>query len=222
MGDIKAIDVAKWFIKRQYDSPRDTFDGNMKLQKLLYFAQLIHAADYNKLLFDDEMRAFENGTVVNNVRLDYKNNQNYLIEQAEKFRDFNNSEVNSTLEMTLEIFGDMTATELSDLNHEFDSWKIPYYSSITNQTNVYDKEKSIVRPFDEVFKGDLNNVKQMLGSYRENEDSMAVEVVNGVTFYYNANEIEFNDDILSELKDLDCTDEAYTVTIDQDQGLIIS
>ncbi len=35
---LKAIDLAKFFIKQDPSSFENTFDGNMKLQKLLFFA----------------------------------------------------------------------------------------------------------------------------------------------------------------------------------------
>ena len=55
------FDYAKWFLENDLDTPRNTFKGNMKLQKLLFFAQLISLAKNNKLLFDEEFCAFENG-----------------------------------------------------------------------------------------------------------------------------------------------------------------
>ena len=44
----KAIDFAKYFIKEELDNPRNSFDGNMKLQKLLVYSNLINLALYNK------------------------------------------------------------------------------------------------------------------------------------------------------------------------------
>ena len=65
-------DFAKYFIKNGADSLPNTYDGNMKLQKLLVFADMINVAEYGELLFDDEVLAFKNGCVVEKVRLRYK------------------------------------------------------------------------------------------------------------------------------------------------------
>jgi uncharacterized phage-associated protein len=222
LEEVRAIDIAKWFIKHKLDSPRDTFDGNMKLQKLLYFAQLIHFAKHNKLLFPEEMRAYENGTVINDVRLTYRNELDHLIDQAEDFEGFNSPEVNYTLNLTSEIFGNMDAKELSELNHEFVSWKVPFKESQTNQPGRYMREKNVIKPLDGLFTEDVNNVKQMLEAYSENEDYMNYEVVNGVTFYYNSSEIRLDEKTLAKLEELKCSDEVYTVTMDKEQGLIIS
>ena len=61
---LKAIDAAKWFVNQNCDMPRNTFDGNMKLQKMLFFAQLIHLARTGELLFEDPILAFKQGSVV--------------------------------------------------------------------------------------------------------------------------------------------------------------
>ncbi|KNE19025.1 Panacea domain-containing protein [Virgibacillus pantothenticus] len=222
MGEVKAIDVAKWFMKHKLDSPRNTFDGNMKLQKLLYFSQLIHYANHNKILFSEEMKAYENGTVINDVRLTYRNELDQLVDQAEDFEGFNSPEVDYTLNLTSEIFGGMNAKELSDLNHEFVSWKVPFKESQTDQPGRYIREKNVINPLDGLFLEDVRNVKQMLEAYCENEDDMNYEVVNGVTFYYNSSEIHLDEKILAKLGELKCSDEVYTVTMDKEQGLIIS
>ena len=42
------FDFAKFFIKNGADSMPNTYDGNMKLQKLLVFADLINIAEYGE------------------------------------------------------------------------------------------------------------------------------------------------------------------------------
>ncbi|MCA1029213.1 Panacea domain-containing protein [Cytobacillus kochii] len=216
-----AHEIAKWFIKQGYDQPKNTFDGNMKLQKLLFFSQLIHAAKYGEVLFSEEMRAFENGTVINSVRLDYKNSYYELVEEAQDFEISDNEEVLKTLKNTVEIFGDMSAKELSHLNHELESWKVPYYESLTPIPGVYSKEKNIVNPYNEVFLKDVEKVRDMLEVYEDNGD-YECEVINGISFYYYSEEVTFTDEIVSMLENLDCPDSSYFITYDEEQGYIIS
>ena len=66
-------DFAKFFIKNGADSRPNTYDGNMKLQKLLVLADLANIAEYGEPLFGDQVLAFKNGCVVEKVRLRYKN-----------------------------------------------------------------------------------------------------------------------------------------------------
>lgn len=219
MEDIRAIDIAKWFIKNDYDTPRDTYDGNMKLQKLLYFAQLIHVAKFGELLFKDDMRAFENGTVINNVRLTYKNKPYTLVEES-KTSSLGNGYVIDTLKITADLFGDLEAKELSDLNHELNSWSVPFNESKTNIPNHYKSDRNIINPNDSLFLEDVEKVKQMIESYEE-EDSMSSEVINGVTFYYDSEEIKMTGEVMEMLEELDCPEEVYTLTNDKEQGLIL-
>lgn len=44
-------DYAKYFIKNGADSTPNTYDGNMKLQKLLVLADLANIAEYGQVLF---------------------------------------------------------------------------------------------------------------------------------------------------------------------------
>jgi len=222
METVRAIDVAKWFIRNDLDSPRDTFDGNMKLQKLLYFAQLIHFAKNNELLFSDEMKAYENGTVINNVRLNYKQKVQQLVSEAEKFNSFEDSKIEETLNLTHKIFGDMSANELSELNHELMSWKVPFHESLTETPGVYKMNLNTIEPSGKLFLEDVNRVKEMLEAYSENESFMDYEVINGVTFYYDSNEVSLTDDIVSFLERINCPEDVYTLTIDDEQGIIIS
>ena len=62
------FDFANFFIKNGADSMPNTYDGNMKLQKLLVFADLINIAEYGEPLFNEQVLAFENGCVVEKMR----------------------------------------------------------------------------------------------------------------------------------------------------------
>lgn len=66
-------DFAKFFIKNGADSRPNTYDGNMKLQKLLVLADFANIAEYGEPLFNDPVLAFTNGCVIEKVRLRYKN-----------------------------------------------------------------------------------------------------------------------------------------------------
>lgn len=52
--------VAKYFVKNDADSLPNTNEGNMKLQSLLVFANMINVAEYGELLFDDGVYVFKN------------------------------------------------------------------------------------------------------------------------------------------------------------------
>ena len=54
-------DYAKYFIKNGADTMPNTYDGNMKLQKLLVLADLANIAEYGEPLFSEQVLAFKNG-----------------------------------------------------------------------------------------------------------------------------------------------------------------
>ena len=71
----------------------NTYDGNMKLQKLLVLADMAHLAQYGQPLFKEDVLAFENGLVVEKVRLRYRNDYSGLKADSEKFDpDFSEEE----------------------------------------------------------------------------------------------------------------------------------
>ena len=74
MNKIEPRTIAKWFINQNLDNPSNSRDGNMKLQKLLFFSQLIYMCqNKGKTMYNDEFNAFEHGMVLESVRLEYQN-----------------------------------------------------------------------------------------------------------------------------------------------------
>ncbi len=159
MNRTNVFDYTKWFLENNLDTPRNTFKGNMKLQKLLFFAQLISLAKNNKLLFDDQFCAFENGMVMENVRLKYKNNLDELLNyRRNKLTD----EEVEILELTKNIYGSENADTLSNMTHQFEYWK-KYLQISNNELDFKDKNKSIV-PNEELEK-ELDNIRDVLDAY---------------------------------------------------------
>ncbi|MDV0446657.1 hypothetical protein MsAg5_05070 [Methanosarcinaceae archaeon Ag5] len=132
-----AIDIGKWFVSQKLDTPQNTLDGNIKLQKLLFFAQLIHLKRNNTLLFEECFLAFTNGPVVESVRLSYK--ENYDLFGTECVYD--DTELESLI-LTNEIFGDSEAIELVEISHHSPAWRKYYEKSI--QGNYHDKCLSLI------------------------------------------------------------------------------
>lgn len=159
MNKTNVFDYTKWFLENNLDTPRNTFKGNMKLQKLLFFAQLISLAKNNKLLFDDQFCAFENGMVMENVRLKYKNNLDELLNyRRNKLTD----EELEILELTKNIYGSENADTLSNMTHQFEYWK-KYLQISNNEFDFKDKNKSLV-PNEELEK-ELDNIRDVLDAY---------------------------------------------------------
>ena len=158
MNNINVFDYVKWFLDNELDTPRNTFNGNMKLQKLLFFAQLISLTKNKKLLFNDEFCAFENGMVMENVRLEYKNNLNKLLNYKGKQLPKDDIEV---LELTKNIYGSEDAETLSEMTHQFTCWK--KYFDLSKEKKYKDKKKSIIQ--NKELERELDNIKDVLDAY---------------------------------------------------------
>ena len=159
MKNTNVYDCTKWLLDNNLDTPRNTFKGNMKLQKLLFFAQLISLAKFNKLLFKDEFCAFENGMVMEDVRLKYKNNLDELLNYKSNQLSKEDIEV---LELTKNIYGSEDADTLSNMTHQFEYWK-KYLNNSKNMFSFRDKKKSVV-PNNELNK-ELDNIRDVLDAY---------------------------------------------------------
>ena len=213
-----AVPFAKFLLKKGADTVPNSFDGNMKLQKLLTFSDVICLSEYNRRLFSDPVLAFQNGCVVESIRIRYNKDYNEFKKDSDLFDpDFTEEEYN-VLKLTLGIFGEASARELSKLNHTFAFWADSYRRG-TQSNGFHDKEKSIVRFED--YPEEIKRVGGIVKAYKESEnDIMACEIVNGVKFYYDG--FSLTEDILNELDrfSLAAEDEAYSMYFD-DGRLVI-
>ena len=211
-------DFAKFFIKNGADSKPNTYDGNMKLQKLLVFADLASVAQFGEPLFDDQVLAFENGCVVEKVRLRYRNDYVAFKQESDMYQpDFSDREY-EVLKIIMDIFGRASAKELSEINHTFDFWKRAFDNG-TSCTGYHSKGMSVVDMMSQ--QADVEKMREIISAYRETVDgAMAVEIINGVTFYYAG--FTLTDDMMDQLKgfSLSAEDDTYSVYLDNGKLVI--
>lgn len=214
----EAINVAKWFLKKGLDTIPNTIDGNMKLQKLLFFANCISLAKNSKPLFKDKIMAFKNGCVVETVRQRYRNDYKTLKIDSEKYNPDFSEEEYKVLNLTANIFGDLTAKELSELNYSFDFWQNAFNRS--KESNGYkSKEKSVVST-NEIM-SEISKIQDMIKAYEENNlTDMNIESINGVKFYYPKG-IVLNEDVEAKLIDFSMSAEDKSYTFYFDNGNLV-
>lgn len=216
----KAIDFARWFIKKGCDWPRNSRDGNMRLQKMLYFSQLIHLARTGEVLFEDPIFAFQNGSVIEDVRLAYKENFAVLIEESYSLNLQFSSEQEKTVQTAEALFCDLRAKELSELNHLHHSWKKAFEKSC-----VHGSPQKILSTIsvDDIKQYDLGKIKEMLIAYDMAKGQCETfEVINGSKFYYNPSELILTEEILEALELYCGTGESYSIYIDETLGMVVS
>ena len=202
------------YLKKKIPDICNTYDGNMKLQKLLVFADLIHLARNGELLFDDDIYAFENGCVVENVRLRFKNDYLGFSLDSEKFNPNFSQQEYESLNTTIDIFGKLSAKELSELNHVFDFWKNALERG-TYSSGFHEKAFSIIDI--EKMKEEASKIRDVLSCYEKtSKERLEKEVVNGITFLYDPTTMIVNEDVLPTLIEfsLQAEDNVYSMYLD--------
>ena len=212
-----AMDYAKFFLKQEDPSIANTYDGNMKLQKLLALADIISYARFNKPLFQEPVLAYENGFVVENVRQRYKNDYYGLKKDSDIFNpDFTEDEY-QILNDTLGIFGKLSARELSDISHEFPAWGKALDKGRIG--TFHDKESSAIDFASAT--ADISKMRDVLESYDSGKTvSCRKEVINGCTFHI-PNEI-YSDDLMKQLELFrrECPEDSYAVLYDNGELVV--
>jgi len=101
---------------------------NLKLQKLLYFAQAYFLSKLNRPLFNDKIEAWEYGPVVPTIYREYREygSSPIILEKDESsIRD----EDKTILQNLWDSFGGYSASRLVDITHAHTPWKEAYTSS---------------------------------------------------------------------------------------------
>lgn len=151
-------DVARFFIDlavHQNSANRGDLMTNLRLQKLLYFAQGWHLARYGRRLFDAEIEAWNYGPVVPEVYHAYKDNGRFGIAEVTGFTEnaFTPEEYDLLLDVAREYARYSTGT-LVDLSHAPNApWSHTAQSAVipTNEIHAYfaGKEEPL-RSFDDI------------------------------------------------------------------------
>ena len=125
---MEAINVAKFFL---YNANQDgEIITNLKMQKLLYYAQAWYLVNFGKPLFDDEILAWNLGPVVRSVYDEYKEFRHtpiiYEDESGEILKKFQNKEDVKFLKEFYEKFICFSAHDLVNMTHNEEPWKKAY------------------------------------------------------------------------------------------------
>ena len=131
----KALDVAIWFLARnqiEVNQNGSDFISNLKLQKLLYYAQGAFLGMFNAPIFNEELVAWKHGPVVPIVYHKFKRFGDQGIDYksiVEEFKITENplywfsSQENELLEDVYDNFGQYSAWGLRRKTHNETPWK---------------------------------------------------------------------------------------------------
>jgi uncharacterized phage-associated protein len=120
---LSAQDVAKYFLTA-ISSDEGDFLTNLKLQKLLYYAQGFSMPLLGSPLFSEKIEAWTYGPAVSDVYDAYKQYGNGPLPLPQNL-DFSNynSEVRGLLDEVYEVYGQYTNSVLKNLTKNEPPWK---------------------------------------------------------------------------------------------------
>jgi len=131
----KVTDISNWFINRALWDANSNFGDymtNLKLQKLLYYAQGTYGAMCDKPLFDENIVHWQHGPVVVEA---YEYVKALKEKEVDEYYDPCNSikqgidsqgfdkKTNGILMEVYDVFGQYSAWKLRDMTHEEDPWR---------------------------------------------------------------------------------------------------
>ncbi|MBP0018741.1 MAG: SocA family protein [Cyanobacteria bacterium SBLK] len=117
---ISARDAAQYFLALAYDNNDSAGEliSNLKLQKLLYYAQGLHLALFDRPLFTESIESWTHGPVVPEIYHEYKEYGSGSLPFPENF-DYSkfDDDLKEVLEEVYEVYGQFSAWKLRNLAH---------------------------------------------------------------------------------------------------------
>jgi len=135
LGNIHSRDVADYFLANVDEESGDSI-SNLKLQKLLYFAQGLYLGMQDEPLFREPIEAWDHGPVVPGLYRAFKHRGNRAIEPPERFEvDDYPPEAREILDAVLSVYGQFSAWRLRDMTHDDPPWRdTPLNGEITPES----------------------------------------------------------------------------------------
>ena len=136
---LKAIDVANFFVDLANSDPDDCMT-NLRVNKLLYFAQAWSVVRRNKPLFEEDMQAWKYGPVVPEVYTAFSACGRERIASVSgdySLNSFSSDELDLLIDVARQ-YGNYTSSTLVDFTHEKNGpWDKVY---VEGQKNIISKE----------------------------------------------------------------------------------
>jgi len=124
---LTANDIAKYFLALSNDEDSGELISNLKLQKLVHYAQGFHLALYDQPLFDECIEAWAHGPVIPDLYHLYKRYGSGSIPPATDFDpNIYTQEVKELLDEVFSVYGQFSAWKLRALTHDESPWKNAY------------------------------------------------------------------------------------------------
>ena len=115
------MDVAKFILS--LSSPEDHEITNMKLQKLLYFAQGLHLAKFESPLYADDIQAWKFGPVIPAVYEKYNEYGRNVIPRVKLKSCEIDQNTQKFIQDVFRVYNQYSGPKLSEMTHRDGPWK---------------------------------------------------------------------------------------------------
>lgn len=188
-------DVARWFISRNPELASGYIDENTKVNKLLYFSNLMYHCIYNENLISDDFVAFPRGPVIFSIYRDYRYNNLGRSMQYDVNPDKKELKILNIINF---IYGNRTTEELVGESHTHSLWK--------NVEHLIPNNPKI--NFENIDPELIEYNKVLYRTYADLDfANLAKEKINDNIYYYFKNSFEMTDEIIEKLESFDKYDE---------------
>jgi len=179
-----ALDIAQYFINHSYGGQLDDVT-NLKLQKLLYYAQGYNLALYGEPLFNEDIVNWDHGTVVPCIYHQFKNYGNQIIQPTPSF-DMNkfSERIKEVLEFVCRDYAKFSGWKLREMTHEETPWKNTQRDEVITKDSIKDFFKT--KFYCEKFNFDLERMDRMLETnfvkvpHFDNDEDLIEWIENGI------------------------------------------
>lgn len=124
MTTTSAHDVARYLLTKQNHEAGEVIT-NLKLQKLLYYAQGFHLALYDEPLFKDRIEAWEHGPVVRSVWREYRDRGANPLPVPDQLPAIGRR-AKTLVDEVYDVYGQFSAWRLRELSHQEPPWAEAY------------------------------------------------------------------------------------------------
>lgn len=123
MAKYTARDIAEYYLCCSIDKESGDLISNLKLQKLVYYAQGVHLAAAGKPLFDDEIVAWTHGPVATDLYHAYKDNCDGPVEPTPEYDipEFD-EKTKQLIDEVYRVLGQYSAWKLREMTHNESPW----------------------------------------------------------------------------------------------------
>src|ERR1700761_6759260 len=120
-----AIQIARYFISKGLSEKETAKLTNLKLQKILYYAQGWYLANFDKPLFDDAIEAWRYGPAIRSVYQEFKDSGSSILDTPVEEWEINeiDKETRNFLDDIWKVYKQYSGSDLITLTHREEPYK---------------------------------------------------------------------------------------------------